>query len=149
MPEEAPGIVTIGDARDIQRLWELGHDPNHIAEALGLTYYEVLYVLGEAKRLDHDAFHRFDPVKEVTDIHIAHMWEDDHLPCVALFFKDEKGRTRFAEILYNEIGPGMARYAPHCQKAYDDLVEAINNYYQMKRETDQGGEQSGRKREEG
>jgi len=34
MSEEAPGIVTIGDARDIQRLWELGHhDPNYIAEA--------------------------------------------------------------------------------------------------------------------
>ena len=134
MSKKVPG-VTIGEARDIRRLWRLGHhDPNYIAEELGLTYYEVLYVLKENDRLDHDAFHNFDPVKKISDIHIAHMWDDDHLPCVALFFKDEQNRLRYAELLYDEFGPGMARYAPYCQRAYDDLVDAIDLYYQMMRE---------------
>ncbi len=136
MSKRFPGIITIGEHQCVNRLWDLGyHNPDYIAEALELTRYEVLYVLKKSKKHMCEAFHLFDLVEKVTDIHVVNIWEDDHLPNVAFFFKDEKNRLRYAEILYNEIGPGMVNYAPYCQKAHDDLVEVVNDYYyQMKSE---------------
>jgi len=70
----------------------------------------------------------FEPVTDMTDIHLACVWEDDHLPCVSLFFRDEKGRLRYAEILYNEFGPGMVVYAPGSDVAKKDLIREVNRF---------------------
>ncbi|RLF81106.1 hypothetical protein DRN32_01750 [Thermococci archaeon] len=71
----------------------------------------------------------FEPVIDMTDIHLACVWEDDHLPCVSLFFRDEKGRLRYAEVLFNEFGPGMVVYAPDSDVAKRDLIREVNRFY--------------------
>lgn len=71
----------------------------------------------------------FEPVVDMTDVHLACVWEDDHLPCVSFFFKDEKGRLRYAEILYNEFGPGMVVYALSSDVAKKDLICEVNRFY--------------------
>jgi len=135
MSKDAPGIITIGDAREVQRLWDSGvRDINSIVEATELTQYEVL---AKANKLAPDAFYIFDPVEKITDIHVAHIWEDDHLPCISFFFKDEQDRLRYAEILYDEYGPGVVRYALYCREAYNDLFEIVNDYYQMRKEEEE------------
>jgi len=138
MSKDAPGIIMVGDAREVQRLWDSGvRDINSIVEATELTQYEVLVVLAKANKLTLDAFYIFDPVEKITGIHVAHIWEDDHLPCISFFFKDEKNRLRYAEILYDEYGPGVVRYAPCCREAYNDLLEIVNDYYRMRKEEEE------------
>jgi len=138
MSKDAPGYIDTLDAQKVQRLWDSEtRGVNQIAETTGLTRYEVLFILMETDRLTLDACYNFDPVKEVKDVQIVHLWEDDHLPCMSIFFKDEKDRLRYAEILWDEYGPGMAKYASCCREAYNDLIKAINNYYQMRKEEEE------------
>ena len=75
-----------------------------------------------------------EPVEDVTEIDVVAMYEDDHLPCLRLFFKDEQGRLRYAELLYNEFGPGMIRYSQCCEEAKQELIEAVNSYYEFEDE---------------
>ena len=78
-----------------------------------------------------------EPVKDATDIDVVAMYEDDHLPCLRLFFKDEQGRLRYAEVLWNELGPGAVRYSQVCKEAKQELIEAINSYYEMLEDEDE------------
>lgn len=75
----------------------------------------------------------FEPVTDMTDIHLACMWEGDCLPCVSLFFRDEKGELRYAEVLSNEFGPGMVVYAPDSDVAKKDLIREVNRFYSCER----------------
>ena len=75
-----------------------------------------------------------EPVTDITEIDVVAMYEDDHLPCLKLFFKDEQGRLRYAELLYNEFGPGMIRYSQCCEEAKQELIEAVNSYYEFEDE---------------
>ena len=72
-----------------------------------------------------------EPVKDVTDIDVVVAYEDDHLPCLRMFFRDEQGRLRYAELRWNRLGPGMIRYSQVCEEAKQELIEAINEYYKM------------------
>ena len=71
-----------------------------------------------------------EPVKDVTDIDVIDSYQDDNLPCIEFFFRDEEGRLRYAEVLWNEFGPGMIRYSQCCEEAKQELIEAINSYYE-------------------
>ena len=134
MSKDAPGIISVSEWSDVLRLWESTRDVNAIAEAVGLTIWEVMGILYEEGRFVSDVFLNLTPVERISDIRVAHLWEDDHLPCISFFFRDEKNRLRYAELWGYETGPGMVEYAPFCKKAYDDLLEAVNLYYRTKKE---------------
>ena len=130
MSKEAPGIISVSEWTDVLQMWNSTHDVETIAETVGLTVWEVMGILYEEGKLVSEVFLLSEPVEKISDIHVAHLWYDDGLPCISFFFKDEKGRLRYAELWGYEIGPGMVKYALDCERAYRDLLEAVNLYYQ-------------------
>jgi len=126
--------LLIGEYQEIaDKVKELGVE--EAAKQLPYSREKVLYVAHN--EFDHPlpaSCSLKEPVKDATDIDVVAMYEDDHLPCLRLFFKDEQGRLRYAELLYNEFGPGMIRYSQCCEEAKQELIEAVNSYYEFEDE---------------
>lgn len=77
-----------------------------------------------------------ESVKDVKDVEVVEMCEDDHTTFMALFFEDERGRLRFVSF-YSEYGPGMVRYSECCKEAKKDLIDTVNAAYEIARESEE------------
>jgi hypothetical protein len=87
-------------------------------------------------KYQNDISSSLDYIEEVKDIKKAEYFNysiDDSLPCINVFFIDEQNRERLAELNWDKEGPGMVYYSNFCQKAKEDLIQNINNFYEYKK----------------
>ena len=73
-------------------------------------------------------------ILDMSDVEVIDIYEDTHLPCTFIVFKDQDERLRQITIKWNEYVPGMVRYYEDSINIKKDLIDLINNDYECRRE---------------
>ena len=72
-------------------------------------------------------------VIDISDVQIVDIYEDDHLPCTIIVFKDQNNQLRRTTLGWNEFAPGTIRYYKETNNIKNDLINLINETYEYER----------------
>jgi hypothetical protein len=73
-------------------------------------------------------------ITDIRDVIVKAQYEDDHLPCVEIVFRDQKGRFRSGSIMWSHLGPGQVEYYTLHNDIKQDLIASINYDYELEKE---------------
>ena len=74
-------------------------------------------------------------ITDISDVQIVDIYEDDHLPCTVIVFKDQAKQLRQTTIGWDESAPGMIKYYEEANSIKNDLIDSINRVFEYDRET--------------
>lgn len=71
-------------------------------------------------------------ITDISEVRVIREFEDDHLPCAEISFKDQDGEQHQLEIYY--IVPGAIHYCGESATAKEDVINDINTQYESNEE---------------
>jgi len=74
-------------------------------------------------------------ITDISDVQIVDIYEDDHLPCTVIVFKDQDKQLRRTTIGWDEYAPGMIKYYEEANSIKNDLINSINRVFEYDRKT--------------
>lgn len=76
----------------------------------------------------------FENITDIKDVNIINRYVDDHLPCIEVTFRDQKGRYRAGRVLWTDSAFCMVPHYETDPDIKEDLIDAINHDYTYERE---------------